>query len=252
MRAVMLAAGVGRRLGGEHGHPPKVLLSFGGKTLLRRHVEILSRLGFEELTIATGYQAEEIEEELDAIDPPIPVRTLYNPEYRLGSVISLWTVRRALMGGDVVLMDGDVLYDHRLMARLLAAGRANCFAMDRQVEAGGEPVKICLSGESLVDFHKTPQAQYDDCGEWVGLLRLSRRGAMRIVAAAKVYIEAGERGTMYEEAIRDALLARPGLFAVADITGLPWIEIDFADDVRKAREEVLPLLQEPLVQEPEP
>ncbi len=242
----MLAAGVGRRLGGDEDRPPKVLLSFGGKTLLRRHLEILSRLGFGELTIATGYRAEEIETELGAIDPPIPVRTVYNPQYRLGSLISLWTVRRQLASrGEVVLMDGDVLYDRRLMERLLAAPHANCFAMDRLIEDGEEPVKICLRGGTLVDFDKTPRASYDVCGEWVGFLRLSRLGARRILAAAKTFIDAGEHGAIYEKAIRGALLAEPDLFGVADITGLPWIEIDFADDVRKARNEILPKLRDP-------
>ena len=242
----MLAAGVGARLGPDRNHRPKVLLSFGGKTLLRRHLEILSYLEVVELTIATGYRADEIEAELAATPSPIVTHTVYNPAYREGSIVSLWTVSEALSrAGDVVLMDGDVLYDVRLMERLLAAPHANCFAMDRHFEPGEEPVKLCLKDGRLVDFHKRPQTTFDDCGEWVGFLRLSAEGAGRLVAAVKAYIDAGQRDTAYEEAIRDVLLAEPGAFGIADITGLPWIEIDFAEDARKARDEILPRLEDP-------
>ena len=51
----------------------------------------------------------------------------------------------------------------------------------------------------------------------------------------------GRRQESYEEAIRDVLLTSPrGTFAFEDITGMPWIEIDFAADIERANAEVLP------------
>ena len=58
MKAVMLAAGVGARLEKGRDFKPKVLLEFGGQTLLRRHVAILRYLGFDELVMGVGHQAE--------------------------------------------------------------------------------------------------------------------------------------------------------------------------------------------------
>ena len=177
MRAVMLAAGVGRRLGPQLNHVPKLLLSLGGKTLLRRHLEILDHVGIGELVLVTGYRAGAIKAELAALESPVAVTTVHNPDYTEGSVVSLWCAREALrLGGPVVLMDGDVLYDRRLMARLLAAPGANCFAMDGKFEPGDEPVKLCQRAGRLVDFRKQPVAQFDTCGEWVGFLRLCREG----------------------------------------------------------------------------
>jgi choline kinase len=246
MRAVMLAAGVGQRLGQSQGGRPKVLLRFGGRSLLARHLEILGHLGIEELVLVVGYRAQEIEAELAALAPKMAVRTVYNPDYREGSIVSLWCLREALEGAaGVVLMDADVLYDHRLAARLLAAPAANCLAMDRDYEPGEEPVKICLRQGRLVDFHKRPRARHDASGEWVGFLRLSSSGARALIAAAAAYIEAGRRQTVYEEPIRETILAAPEAFGVADITGLPWIEIDFPEDVERARREILPRLEEP-------
>ena len=64
MRAVMLAAGVGRRLAIEE---PKVLLRFGGRTLLERHLAILARLGVRDVAIGIGYEALTIERALTSL-----------------------------------------------------------------------------------------------------------------------------------------------------------------------------------------
>ena len=59
MKAIMLAAGVGRRLYGDSKtQPPKALLSFAGKTLLQRHVDILRALGVSELVLVVGFRRE--------------------------------------------------------------------------------------------------------------------------------------------------------------------------------------------------
>ena len=61
VRAVILAAGVGARLGADADNLPKALLSFGGKSLLARHVEILAAAGVDEIAIGVGYRADRIE-----------------------------------------------------------------------------------------------------------------------------------------------------------------------------------------------
>ena len=63
------------------------------------------------------------------------------------------------------------------------------------------------------------------------------------------YMRAGRTEQPHEEALRDVLLADPQAFSFEDITGLPWIEIDFPEDVVQARQRILPRLLEP---EPHP
>jgi choline kinase len=250
VKAVILAAGIGERLGSGPDHRPKALLRFGGKSLLARHIEILRRGGVREAVIATGYRADLIEAELAAIGAEDGAggfaRCVLNPDYREGSIVSLWTVRGELGGGDVLLMDADVLYDYRLIERLLHSRHNNCFLLDRDIEAGDEPVKLCVRNGELVEFRKVVRGRYDYCGESVGFFRLSAEIARRLAETAEAYIAAGRRDEAYEEAVRDVLLGSPpGTFGVEDVTGLPWIEIDFPEDVRRAREEILARLREP-------
>ncbi len=240
----MLAAGVGNRLGNVSEHRPKVLLEFGGRSLLARHIDALREAGVAGLEIVTGYRAELIEAEIDALGAAGYARTIPNPDFTEGSVVSLWRSRGALThGGDVLLMDGDVLYDRRILERLVGTGNANCFLMDRDFEPGEEPVKLCVRDGRLVEFRKKVTGPFDLWGESVGFFRFSPDMAGRIVAVAESYVESGRREEPYEEVLHDVLLsAGPGDFGYEDVTGLPWIEIDYPEDVERATREILPSL----------
>ena len=242
----MLAAGIGSRLSGDDDtHSPKALLRFDGRSLLHRHVDTLRGHGIDEMTIVVGYHRNEIDAEIDAIGAGSFARTVYNPEFRRGSSVSLWTARDILAGGDSVLfMDADVLYHPLLIGRLVDSAHRNCFLLDREFRSAEQPVKLCLRGGVPVEFRKTIAGSYDVVGEWPGFLRLSPRIGRRVAAALEDYVAAGRLDEPYEEAIRDVMLSKPpGTFAVEDITGVPWIEIDTPADLARARAEIMPRLR---------
>lgn len=241
----MLAAGLGIRMDPHPTGPPKVMLSFDGKTLLARHIEILRAFGIEELVVGVGYQAQAIEREIGRLGAQGFVRTVFNPRFREGSLLTMLALREAMGDGDVLLMDGDVLYDRRLLARLVESRHANCFLLDRDFEPGDEPVKLCLCADTIVEFHKQIDGvAFDACGESVGFFRFEPAVAAAIMAAGQAHADAGRHDLWYEEAIRDVVLAAPDRFGYEDVTGLPWIEIDFPEDLRRAEREVLPRLKE--------
>lgn len=243
MKAVMLAAGVGSRLGGEDGLP-KVLLTFGGRTLLERHLEILKQAGLTALVLGVGYGAGKIAAEIARLNAQAFARLVSNGDYRKGSITTLWALKDAVLAGEpVLLMDADVLYDRRLIERLLETPHANCFLLDRDVEAGEEPVKLGVRAGQLVDFNRKLSVSHDFYGESVGFFRFSPEIAAKILAHAERHLAAGETGIWYEAAIRDTLLSEPpGTFGFEDVTGLPWIEIDFSEDIGRANDEILPKL----------
>ena len=238
--ALILAAGVGRRLGGaesEYSSTPKALLDFGGKSLLARHVEILRGLGISEITVAIGFKADDMRTTLGTLVDGPAVSTVVNPDFREGSVVSLWAGREVLRSGrPVILMDADVLYDRRLMARLVASARPGCLLLDRDIEPGDEPVKLCVRDGRIVDFHKRPTEPHEWHGESVGFFRFSADVAHELAGRVEDYVASGRRTMEYEEPIRDMIMASTAdRFGFEDISGLPWIEIDFPEDVVKAR-----------------
>ncbi len=244
MRAILYAAGVGNRMGGAH-EGPKILLEFEGCSLLERHLRLLAACGVEETVLCTGYAVETIHDAVQRLGWTDRVRFVHNPDFREGSIVTQWAAREAIAaGGPVLLMDADVLYDQRLLARLIDSAHADCFLLDRDIEPGEEPVKLCIRDGHLVDFRKTPDQPHEWYGESVGFFKLAETTARRLVASTAAYIESGRRDDYYDEALRDLLLADPpGSFGWEDITGLPWTELDFAEDLERARVEILPRLE---------
>jgi len=231
--ALILAAGVGRRLNGSTGLLPKALLPFGGRTLLARHIAALHDGGVTDVTIVIGFEAAQI----SAATAGLPgIHLVTNPDYTEGSVVSLWAARGTLRAGrPLILMDADVLYDARLMARLLGTAHPNALLLDRDIEPGDEPVKLCIAQGTIVDFHKRPQAPHDWHGESVGFFRFTPEAAADLATRTETYVATNRRMMEYEEPIRDMIQASPpGIFGFEDITGLPWTEIDFPEDVAKA------------------
>jgi len=245
MIAVMLAAGVGTRLYGEsHAEPSKALLRFDGKSLLHRHIEILRDNGVDRLVLVVGYRKEELMAEVEALGARDYVRAIFNPEFEGGPVISLWTAREVLRGGDDILfMDADVLYHRRVLERLIRSPHANCFLLDRGLEPGEDPVRLCIRDGAPVDFGKNIEGTFDMVGEWPGFMRMSPAIAARVADATQAIIDDGRSHVTYEVAMRDVLVSEPpGTFAYEDITGLPWIEIDYPSDLLRAERTILPRL----------
>jgi choline kinase len=223
---------------------PKVLLRFGGRTLLQRHIEILEFCGVDDISVVVGYRAQSIRDEIRALGRGGQVSLIDNPRYSEGSVVSLWSAGDALSNGDeTLLMDGDVLYDWRLMQRLTQSSRANCLLMDRNIEPGDEPVKLCITDGRIVDFHKKPQYAHEWHGESVGFFKLTAQTTAALLVGAGNYVASGRQDEEYEEPLRDLILSSdPRLFGFEDITGLPWSEIDFPLDVARARNSIVPRL----------
>jgi choline kinase len=244
MKAIILAAGVGNRLGADGKKHPKCLLAFDGKTLLQRHIEHLQGVGIEEIVIGVGYQAELVSAHLREIEASATIRTVLNPDFTRGSVISLWCLRSELdCGADVLVMDADVLYHRDILRALVDTSVANCFLLDQSFEAGDEPVKLCVRDGLLVEFRKqlSPDLAYEYAGESVGFFRFNAPIAQRLARRTEHYqARDALHDEHYEEAIRDLLLESPGDFGFEDITGTPWLEIDFPEDVLRAREQILP------------
>ena len=248
MRAIILAAGRGQRLQQpEHQQIPKCLLRFGGKTLLERHLLALRECGVSEVVLALGFKRELIEAEIDRMRVTPAPEIVINPGFELGSVLTVHTAAQPLgRGGDVLLMDADVLYHTQILKALVAGERAvNRVLMDRDFEAGDEPVKLCLRGAVPVELRKrvAPDLQYDTVGESVGFFRFDEAGARRLTEIVAGYVARGASDMPHEEAVRDLIREHDHAFEVADVTGLPWIEIDFPNDVSRAAHEVLPQLK---------
>lgn len=247
MHAIILAAGRGNRLAefNPDGRP-KCLLEFGGRSLLARQLDILFRLGVRQVTLVVGYEADLVIEHVATLASRPDVAFVYNPAFIKGSVLSLLAAKEVMTsGGTVLVLDADVLFHPQIMQTLIESSFQNCFLIDQDFVAGDEPVKIAISQGQMVEFRKAlpVDLEFDTLGESVGFFKFSGKIAAGIADTCAGYYAEGLLGAPHEEALRDVLLAQPSDFACEDISGLPWLEVDFPEDVERAIKQVLPAIR---------
>lgn len=228
MRAILLAAGRGRRLAGDG---PKCLLEIGGKTLLERHLDNMVPAGIDALTIVVGYQREKIEEALRGLRPELPVELVVNPDFVRGSIVSLHCAADRLAQGGL-WMDADVLYPAALLARLVASPNANCVLLDGRSEETGEEMMLGTRGGRVHTIARRVGPDWDLAGESVGFAKVGPEGAIALTRILAEEVTAGRVDQEYEAAMDRAFREVP--FGFERVDDFPWTEIDFQEDVEKA------------------
>jgi len=241
IKAIILAAGVGRRLGSHGRGLPKCMVEVGGRTLIDRMLQRLRENGrVEAAVVVTGHHADVLAREIDRVRGALPVELVDNPDYREGSIVSLWAARRHL-DGDVLVMDADVLFHGALLERLLLAPDEDCFLLDPRATATGEEMMLAVSGGRVRRITRRPGDGWDLLGEGVGFARFGARSSRRLAELATELVSGAQRDVDYELAIDRLLAERPaGWVSAAD---LPWTEIDFPEDLERANRVILPALQ---------
>lgn len=239
MKAVIFAAGVGRRLQGVTQGRPKCLVEIGGRTLLSRHLESLTRLGVKPIVLVVGFAQESIRTAL-ADDPNAAVvRWVVNEQFTRGSITSLWAARNE-MDEDTVLMDADVLYDVKILARLVQSPLPTALLMDESVRQQTEECMVAARNGRVVRLSKVLPDHYDEAGEGVGFLKIQKNHIPALLHSVQSCIESGRLDMEYEDAMQEFFEKVPVGFE--KIGGLPWIEIDFPEDVQRAGREILPAI----------
>lgn len=239
MKAIILAAGVGKRLWPVTQHRPKCLIEIGGQTLLRRYLTSLASVGIKRADIIVGYKQEMIRAAVDADACGLRVNFLVNDQFHRGSISSLWIARTAF-DDDAIVMDADVLFHREILRRLVQSPYENALLMDETVKQTGEECMVVVEGGRVIALTKRMPLHYDYAGEGVGFLRVSQADAPHVVASLRTYVDREAWQMEYEDALLEFF--RAVKVGHEKIGGLPWTEIDFVEDVEKAERDVLPKL----------
>jgi choline kinase len=239
MKAVILAAGVGKRLWPVTQHRPKCLIEFGGRSLIHRYLDALSGLRVRSAVLVVGYKQEMIRAAVGSEYAGVSVSYLVNDQFHRGSISSLWIARTAF-DDDLIIMDADVLFHREILRRLVESRSPNCLLMDENVKQQAEECMVVVQGERVIALTKQMPLHYDYAGEGVGFLKVRRADSGQVVASLKPHVERDAWSMEYEDALRDFF--QHVLVGHEKIGGLPWIEIDFPEDVTRAEQEVMPKL----------
>ena len=228
-RAIILAAGQGKRLLPLTETRPKCLVELSGRTLLAWQLLRLQAAGIGEAVIVTGFRADAVDAEVAKLNLTMPVRLVYNPFFTVSdNTASCWIVR-AEFDREVLVLNGDTLFGPGVAERLLGAPEAEVtVAIDRKPSYDADDMKVLTQQGRLRAIGKTIEA-YD--AESIGFLRFSPTGAVRFAAGVERVLQSPEGLRRWYLSVIDELAQSGVDVRVCSIEGLEWGEMDFPQDV---------------------
>ncbi len=236
MKAIILSAGQGSRLGHLTDNRPKCLIEFNGRTLLDRQLDTLAVNGVEEAVVVTGFHDELVNETIAARTGGPRVRTIYNPFYKVADNLGSLFIAKAELTGDCLVWNGDTLVSEQLMRRVVGNDRQGiCVTIDRKDGYDADDMKVVVDAEGRLRAIGKRLPLEEVNAESIGLLAFRDGGAEQFREWIEKAIRTAEGTTIwYLRVIHQIAQEKP--VWTFDISGEEWGEVDFPEDVERAGE----------------
>jgi L-glutamine-phosphate cytidylyltransferase len=234
MKAIILSAGQGSRLGHMVDDRPKCLIDFNGRSLLDRQLDTLRANGVHEAVVVTGFHDELVDEAIGRRSGGPRVRTVFNPFYQVADNTGSLYMAREELSGDCLVWNGDTLVSNALMARVVGNDRSGiCVTIDRKDWYDEDDMKVVVSDNGRLRAIGKRIAEGVN-GESIGLLAFRAGGAELFRDAIEQAMRTKEGTTIWYLRVIHHLAQNAEVWTF-DINGEEWGEVDFPADVDAAR-----------------
>ena len=238
MKALILSAGQGSRLLPLTAETPKCLLPIGKMTLIEWQLSALIACGINEVVVVTGYGSEQVDQLLARWQrPDLTIRTLFNPFFNVADNLASCWLARYEMDRDFLIVNGDTLFEPDVLKTVIASPTAPItITVDRKACYDSDDMKVQLEGDRLLAVGKTLSADVTN-GESIGMLLFRENGPKLFADILDQFMHTPEGlKTWYLRAIDR--LAKTGAVKAVSIEGRSWGEVDFLEDLERARQMV--------------
>ena len=234
MRAIILAAGQGSRLLPLTADRPKCLIAFNGRSLLDWQLDMLGRNGIAEALVVTGFRDDQIEATLARRTGGPRVTTLYNPFYKVADNLGTLWLARDWLDGDCLTLNGDTLVSQALVARAVGAGIDGiAVTVDRKDAYDADDMKVVRADDGrLLAIGKRLDVGVN--AESIGLIVYRGDGAARFRREIEQVMRTAEGTNVWYLRVVHQLAKRERVETL-DISGEAWGEVDFPEDVERAK-----------------
>ena len=227
MKALIVAAGQGLRLRPHTDAIPKPMLEVGGEPLIERSIHILNSHGIRDITVVVGYRQDRIRELLGD-----SVSYIVNEDYAdTNNMASMYLGRQAAEGGSYLYLHSDLWYHPDIIGIALDHLGEISFLIEEK-RCGEEEMKVRVEDGCLVEADKAIPPT-EAAGEWLGIIRFEPAGASAYFRAQERALR--ESKTLYDCTVVRDMAVEGTAIRYATVGNLPWVEIDFAEDMEYAR-----------------
>ena len=239
MQAIILAAGMGRRLGEFTADNTKCMLEVNGMRLIDRMLSQLESLNLDRIIIVTGYEGEKLRNYLNKKYPDKPIVFVNNPIYdRTNNIYSLWLARGYMAEEDTLLLESDLIFDDSILSAAVNAEYPNVALVAKyQTWMDGTMVRID-DENNIVNFIPKKAFKYEDVPHYyktVNVYRLSKEFCKdHYLPFLEAYIKVLGENEYYEQVLRVITLIDTANIKALPVGNAPWYEIDDVQDLRIA------------------
>ncbi len=237
MQAIILAAGMGRRLGDYTRDNTKCMVPVNGVRLIDRVLGQLSALGLNRIIIVTGYKGENLRRYVsDRYSGQQDIMFVDNPIYdRTNNIYSLSLVMDQMQEDDTLLIESDLIFSDRMFPMIVDDPAPNV-ALVAKYETWMDGTMVKLDAESnIVSFVPKKAFDYADVDEYyktVNIYKFSREFIRtRYVPFLKAYVMACGNNEYYEQVLRVITLVDTVELKGLPVGGEKWYEIDDIQDL---------------------
>ena len=232
MKAFILAAGVSRRLYPHTYNTPKCLLEVGGKPIIHYQLEALLDLGVKDVSIVIGYHREILIKHLKDNFPTLNFNFIINHHYFETNTAYSVYIGKEVLNENHILMNADVVYPKGLLTKLINSKHKTALAVDIK-SCGREEVKVIDGGSDKIVAIGKELIETQCLGEFIGVAKLSKDFCNLFSNSLDELIDSGGVNDYFEAAIQP-ILKKMDIHYV-DVSEFPCMEIDFIEDLEKAR-----------------
>ena len=231
MNALILAAGVSRRLYPHTYDKPKCLLEVNNKPIIHYQLDALKALNIKDIIIVVGYHREMLIENVRHNFPDMNFHFLINHHYFETNTAYSVLIAKNHINSDLFLMNADVVYPISLLSDVFSSEYKNVLAVDIKI-CGEEEVKVIDGGNNKVVAIGKDLIEDQCLGEFIGVAKLSKNFISYFMDSLERLIKAGGKNDYFEAAIQ-AIINNVELNFL-NVSQYPCLEIDFIEDLKIA------------------
>ncbi|MFH1711538.1 MAG: phosphocholine cytidylyltransferase family protein [Nanoarchaeota archaeon] len=233
MKAIICAAGQGKRLRPLTDDRPKPLIKVGEKTILEYMLDNISECGIKEAVLILGYESQKVIEKIGAEHNGCRIKYYTNPEYSTtDNMFSLWQARKDIDQG-IIFFNADIIFHKGILETLVDSSFLNAVAVDDRIALIDDSMKVSVVYGKITAISK----KLKNANGWaVGIYKFSPEGAKQYYEEVRKLVESGASDASFVKPVE--LVSQYSPVYSVSTNGLPWFEIDDFNDLETARRDI--------------
>ena len=236
MQAIILAAGMGRRLGELTDDNTKCMLEVNGTRLIHRTLDNLAEVGIKRVVLVVGYKAENVKRLIGDRYKDIDIVYVENKIYdKTNNIYSLFLAREYLLEEDSLLLESDLIFESSVLRKIVENRYPNIALVDKY-ESWMDGTVVTLDEENKIEeFLTKDKFRYSDINRYyktVNIYKFSKDfSATHYVPFLEAYCHALGNNEYYEQVLKVITLLDESPLRALPLNGEKWYEIDDIQDL---------------------